>query len=90
MRLSIIKILVKMGMKPSLPKLAQAGPPEVLSVLLDGEVIGTIPSGQVEELVKHLRRLKLSAATVVRFRSSVLIPEACLHHNVLFSKIVGS
>ncbi|XP_010670529.2 DNA-directed RNA polymerase I subunit 2 isoform X2 [Beta vulgaris subsp. vulgaris] len=65
MRLSIIKILVKMGMKPSLPKLAQAGPPEVLSVLLDGEVIGTIPSGQVEELVKHLRRLKLSAATVV-------------------------
>ncbi|KAL2898225.1 DNA-directed RNA polymerase I subunit 2 [Bienertia sinuspersici] len=65
MRLSIIDVLVEMGMKPSFPSLVQSGPPKVLSVLLDGRIIGTLPSGQVEEVVEHLRRLKLSAATVI-------------------------
>ncbi|KNA10898.1 hypothetical protein SOVF_140060 [Spinacia oleracea] len=65
MRSSIIEVLVRMGMKSSLPKLVQAGPPKVLPVLLDGRVIGSIPSGQVEIVVKHLRRLKLSSATAV-------------------------
>lgn len=65
MRLSIIDILVRLGMKPSLPKLVQAGPPEVLSVLLDGRVIGSISTCEVEKVVCHLRRLKLSASTVI-------------------------
>ena len=65
MRLSIIDILVRLGMKPSLPKLVQAGPPEVLSVLLDGRVIGSISSWEVEKVVFHLRRLKLSASNAV-------------------------
>lgn len=71
MRSSIIEVLVRMGMKSSLPKLVQAGPPKVLPVLLDGRVIGSIPSGQVEIVVKHLRRLKLSSATAVRFWASM-------------------
>lgn len=65
MRLSIIDVLVEMGMKPSSPNIVQAGLPKVLSVHLDGRVIGSILSGQVEEVVVHLRKLKLSAATVV-------------------------
>lgn len=60
MRMSILSILVGVGMAPSLPKLVQAGPPEVLSVLLDGCVVGFIPSDIVEKAVNHLRRLKLS------------------------------
>lgn len=52
-------------MTPSLPKLAQAGPPEVLSVLLDGRVVGSIPSSEVEKAVAHIRRLKLAATSAV-------------------------
>ncbi|XAR63561.1 DNA-directed RNA polymerase [Bertholletia excelsa] len=61
LRMSILSVLVGIGMTPSLPKLVQAGPPEVLSVLLDGRIVGTIPSDIVEKAVSHLRRLKLSA-----------------------------
>lgn len=56
-------------MTPSLPRLAQAGPPEVLSVLLDGRVVGTIPFDLVEKAVAHLRRLKLSAVSAVCYQS---------------------
>ncbi|XP_052192678.1 DNA-directed RNA polymerase I subunit 2-like [Diospyros lotus] len=63
MRMSILSVLVGVGMTPSLPKLVQAGPPEVLSVLLDGHVVGFIPSDLVEKAVSHLRRLKLSATS---------------------------
>uniref|UniRef100_A0A2N9HAJ0 DNA-directed RNA polymerase n=1 Tax=Fagus sylvatica TaxID=28930 RepID=A0A2N9HAJ0_FAGSY len=52
-------------MTPSLPKLVQAGPPEVLSVLLDGRVVGSIPSSEVEKVVGHLRRLKVSATSMI-------------------------
>lgn len=64
---SIITLLIGMGMTPSLPKFVHEGPPVALSVLLDGRVIGSIPSSDVEKSVNHLRRLKLSAASVVRF-----------------------
>ncbi|GMH19290.1 hypothetical protein Nepgr_021131 [Nepenthes gracilis] len=64
-RLSIISVMVGLGMTPSLPKLETTGPPEVLSVLLDGRVIGSIPSREVEDAVSHLRRLKLSATSVI-------------------------
>ncbi|CAI9096906.1 OLC1v1033160C1 [Oldenlandia corymbosa var. corymbosa] len=60
-RTSILSELVRVGMTPSLPKLVQAGPPKVLTVMLDGRVVGTIPSDIVESAVSYLRTLKLSA-----------------------------
>ncbi|KAI9111297.1 hypothetical protein K1719_017709 [Acacia pycnantha] len=64
-KMSILKILVEVGMKPSLPKLVLAGPPEVLTVFLDGCIVGSIPSGQVDKVVGYLRRLKVSSAAVI-------------------------
>ncbi|KAI3838296.1 hypothetical protein MKW92_041658, partial [Papaver armeniacum] len=59
-RKSIVSVLTGIGMIPSLPKLVRAGPPEVVFVLLDGCVIGSISSNIVEKAVEHIRRLKLS------------------------------
>lgn len=67
MRQAILSVLVGVGMTPSLPRLVQAAPPEVLSVLLDGRIVGSIPCHIVEKAVTHLRRLKLSATSTVRF-----------------------
>ncbi|KAL3622460.1 DNA-directed RNA polymerase I subunit RPA2 [Castilleja foliolosa] len=64
-RKSISKVLVSIGMTPSVPKLEQAGPPEILCVQLDGRVIGSIPSEIVENAVSHLRRLKVSATSLI-------------------------
>lgn len=66
-RKSVLKVLVSIGMTPSSPKLVQAGPPEVLPVLLDGRVVGSIASDIIEKAVSHLRRLKVSATSAVRF-----------------------
>ncbi|KAI8546005.1 hypothetical protein RHMOL_Rhmol07G0082000 [Rhododendron molle] len=63
MRMYVLSVLVGVGMTPSLPKLMQAGPPEVLSVVLDGRVVGSIPSDIADKAVSHLRRLKLSATS---------------------------
>lgn len=63
--MTILTVLVGMGMASSLPKLEQAGPPEVLHVLLDGCVVGSISSSNIEDAVGHLRRLKLSASSGV-------------------------
>ncbi|KAJ0974432.1 hypothetical protein J5N97_016397 [Dioscorea zingiberensis] len=60
-RMSILTVLVGIGMTTSLPMLEQAGPPEVLHVLLDGCVVGSISSSKMEDAVSHLRKLKLSA-----------------------------
>ncbi|KAG6501709.1 hypothetical protein ZIOFF_041592 [Zingiber officinale] len=60
-RMSILSVLVAIGMTPLLPKLERAGPPEVLHVLLDGCVVGSITSCQIEKAVAHIRSLKLSA-----------------------------
>ncbi|CAL9133487.1 unnamed protein product [Musa textilis] len=59
-RMSILSVLVGIGMTPLLPKLERAGPPEVLHVLLDGCVVGSISSVKIEEAVAHVRSLKLS------------------------------
>lgn len=67
MRMSVLSVLVGVGMTPSLPKLMQAGPPEVLSVVLDGRVVGSIPSDIADKAVSHFRRLKLSATSGVCF-----------------------
>ena len=58
--MSITKALIGMGMTSSLPRLERAGPPDVLSVLLDGCIIGSIASNRIEKAVSHLRLLKLS------------------------------
>ncbi|KAG9150705.1 hypothetical protein Leryth_008151 [Lithospermum erythrorhizon] len=62
---SILSILVGAGMTPSLPRHLHGGPPEVLSVLLDGCVVGSIPSAWVEKAIFHLRKLKLSAKSPI-------------------------
>ncbi|OAY72747.1 DNA-directed RNA polymerase I subunit 2 [Ananas comosus] len=62
-RMSILTVLVGIGMTPLTPKLERAGPPEVLHVLLDGCVVGSIASGKVEKAVAHLRSLKLFAVS---------------------------
>lgn len=66
-RKSILKVLVSIGMTPASPKLLLAGPPEVLSVLLDGQIVGSIASEIIEKAVRHLRWLKVSATSVVSF-----------------------
>ncbi|KAH0784383.1 hypothetical protein KY290_003981, partial [Solanum tuberosum] len=63
MRMSILNVLIAIGMTPPSPKLVQGGPPELLSVLLDGRIAGYIPSDLIEKAVTHLRRLKLSSTS---------------------------
>ncbi|CAJ1978018.1 unnamed protein product [Sphenostylis stenocarpa] len=53
------------GMTPSLPKIFLPGPPEALTVLLDGCVVGCIASSEVEKVVAHIRELKVSSAAVI-------------------------
>ncbi|PKI68716.1 hypothetical protein CRG98_010773 [Punica granatum] len=64
-RKSIVDILIAVGMTPSLPKLVLAGPPEVIHVLLDGRVVGFVPSAEIEKIVAYLRRLKLSTTSLI-------------------------
>ncbi|GER39393.1 DNA-directed RNA polymerase [Striga asiatica] len=61
----ILRVLVGIGMTPSLPRLEQAGPPEVLPVLLDGRVVGSFASDLIQKAVSHLRWLKVSAASKI-------------------------
>lgn len=62
-RKAITNVLIDFGMTPVLPRLEHAGPPEVLSVLLDGRIIGHITSLKIAEAVEHLRSLKLAKAS---------------------------
>ncbi|KAI4382946.1 hypothetical protein MLD38_008837 [Melastoma candidum] len=64
-RLAIVNVLISVGMTSSIPRLVQAGPPVVLSVLLDGRVIGTIAIKQVQNAVNHLRVLKMSSSPMI-------------------------
>ncbi|KAJ8755444.1 hypothetical protein K2173_019242 [Erythroxylum novogranatense] len=64
-RKSILNVLTGLGMTSSLPKLVQPGPPQVLSVLLDGRVVGFIRSSEIEKVVAHLRRLKVLAPSLI-------------------------
>lgn len=54
-------------MTPLWPYLDKRGTPAVLSVLLDGYVVGFVPSSEVENVVAALRRFKLSATSKVCF-----------------------
>ncbi|PHT60196.1 hypothetical protein CQW23_02559 [Capsicum baccatum] len=65
MRMSILNVMIAIGMTPSSPKLVQAGPPELLSVLLDGRIVGYMSSDLIEKAVTHLRRLKLSSTSSI-------------------------
>ncbi|KAI3800723.1 hypothetical protein L1987_28817 [Smallanthus sonchifolius] len=62
---STLSVLIAAGMTPSLPKLVKAGPPEILHVLLDGRVVGAMPTDRIENAVSHLRKLKLSATSMI-------------------------
>lgn len=62
-RMSIVNVLVGMGMTPLLPRIERTGAPEVLYVLLDGCVVGSIASSQIETAVSHIRRLKISSSS---------------------------
>ncbi|XP_058728826.1 DNA-directed RNA polymerase I subunit 2 isoform X2 [Vicia villosa] len=64
-KLSILNILIDIGMTQALPKIFLPGPPEVLTVLLDGCIVGFIPSAEVEKVVAHIRKLKVSSAAVI-------------------------
>ncbi|KAG4943859.1 hypothetical protein JHK85_048505 [Glycine max] len=57
--------LQQVGMTPSLPKIFLPGPPEALTVLLDGCVVGCIASSEAEKVVAHIRELKVSSAAVI-------------------------
>ncbi|KAM3323354.1 DNA-directed RNA polymerase I subunit 2 [Capsicum chacoense] len=65
MRMSILNVMIAIGMTPSSPKLVQAGPPELLSVLLDGRIVGYMSSDLIEKAVTYLRRLKLSSTSSI-------------------------
>lgn len=69
-RKSVVDVLLGMGMVTSLPKLIRAAPPEVIHVLLDGQVVGSLPSNLVMNVVACLRRLKVEAPSVVRLFAS--------------------
>lgn len=66
-RRSVVDVLVGVGMVTSLPKLVRAGPPKVIHVLLDGQVVGSLSSNLVPEVVAYLRRLKVEAPSIVSF-----------------------
>ena len=53
--MSILTVLVQVGMLPALPKFVQAGRSEVLSVLLDGRIVGSISSSAIDKVVAHLK-----------------------------------
>lgn len=64
---SIVSVLIAAGMiSSSSPK---SGPPESLHVLLDGRVVGVMQTDRIEKTVSHLRKLKLSADSMVCFCS---------------------
>ncbi|WVZ03207.1 hypothetical protein V8G54_024013 [Vigna mungo] len=62
---SIEDILKEVGMTPSVPNTPLPGPPEALTVLLDGCVVGCIASSEVEKVVAYIRALKVSSASVI-------------------------
>lgn len=73
-KMSILNVLLEVGMTPSLPKIFLPGPPEALTVLLDGCVVGCIASSEVEKVVAHIRELKVSSVAVVCFVKISLLP----------------
>lgn len=65
-RKAVTKILVNLGVVPVLPKLSNLSPPEYLTVLLDGCVIGHVSTPTIPTVVDHLRRLKVVDGSEVR------------------------
>ncbi|CAN8290752.1 unnamed protein product [Cochlearia groenlandica] len=64
-RKSVVDVLVGVGMVSSLPKLVRAGPPKIIPVLLDGQVVGSLSANLVTDVVAYLRRLKVEAPSVI-------------------------
>lgn len=64
-RRDIRSFLIGAGMMSLQPMLVKLGPPKFLLVLIDGHVVGSIASSLVENVVDNLRKLKVSANTMV-------------------------
>ncbi|XP_062174950.1 DNA-directed RNA polymerase I subunit 2 [Alnus glutinosa] len=62
---NIVDFLTNFGVTPLWPYLDKRGTPAVLSVLLDGHVVGFVPSSEVENVVAELRQFKLSATSKI-------------------------
>ncbi|XP_020593048.1 DNA-directed RNA polymerase I subunit 2 isoform X2 [Phalaenopsis equestris] len=62
-RMTIQSVLIGLGMAPLLPRLEHTGPPEVLHVLVDGCVVGSIASAIIEKAAMHLRSLKFASSS---------------------------
>jgi len=65
-RKAVTKILVNLGLVPVIPKLSNMSPPEYLTVLLDGCVLGHVSTTTIPSVVDHLRRLKVVDGSEVR------------------------
>ncbi|KAG6650617.1 DNA-directed RNA polymerase I subunit 2 isoform X1 [Carya illinoinensis] len=64
-RRDIRSFLIGAGMMSLQPMLVKVGPPKFLSVHIDGHVVGSIASSLVENVVANLRKLKVSADTMI-------------------------
>ena len=65
-RKSVTKALVDMGMVPILPKLASISPPQYLTVMVDGCVVGHMLTTRISDVVAHFRHLKVADSPEVR------------------------
>ncbi|KAJ3682242.1 hypothetical protein LUZ60_014815 [Juncus effusus] len=63
-RMEIVTLLLGLGMTQLAPKIEHVGPPDFLTVMLDGCVVGTVPARSAEKIVGLLRRFKLSQSGV--------------------------
>lgn len=59
-RKAVTKALVDMGMVPILPKLASMSPPQYLTVMVDGCVVGHMLTTRIPAVVAHFRHLKVA------------------------------
>lgn len=65
-RKAVIRELVDLGMIRMPPTLAKVSPPDYLTVLLDGLVVGHMSTATIPAAVAHLRRLKVATMQEVR------------------------
>lgn len=65
LRKNVVSVLCSFGMIVTPPVLVRLGPPEFLTVMLDGRVVGHLESGRIPSVVAHLRQLKVSGGLEV-------------------------
>lgn len=65
-RKAVTKALVDMGMVPILPRLTSMSPPQYLTVMVDGCVVGHMLTTSIPDVVAHFRHLKVADSPEVR------------------------